>query len=232
MILRRKSAALDVAATTAAIGVVEQALLHEQGVAAGQVEDDSTWARLVSNIFSPPVVWGAVGILVAFTVSTSAADGALWAAIYGFMVCLLPAVYIVWMVKRGHITDIHIRERAQRIKPFAVSLAGALGAWFLLRSIGAAPLMPLFALFSFVQILGMFVITIWWQISMHTMSITAAVLVSGALIGPVVGVLLVPLIVLVGAARIRLNRHTLSQVIAGAMLGGTCTIIMLGLARA
>ncbi|MCS7072728.1 MAG: hypothetical protein NZM00_14580, partial [Anaerolinea sp.] len=114
---------------------------------------------------------------------------------------------------------------------FAVSLAGALGAWLLLRSIGAPSLMPLFALFSFVQILGMFIVTLWWQISMHAMSITAAVLLTGALIGPLAGIALLPLIPVVGAARVHLNRHTTAQVIAGALLGGICTIIMLLIAQ-
>ncbi|MGQ9908353.1 MAG: phosphatase PAP2 family protein [Candidatus Flexifilum sp.] len=229
MILRRKSTALDAAVTPAAVSDIEPALLSDP-TAPDDVE--STWARLISDVLSPPVVWGAVGALVAFTVSSNSADGVLWAAIYGALVCLLPALYIVWMVKRGQITDIHIRERTQRFKPFAVSLAGALGAWVLLRSIGAAPLMPLFALFSFVQILGMFIITLWWQISMHAMSITAAVLLTGALIGPLAGIALLPLIPVVGAARVRLNRHTTAQVIAGALLGGVFTLLMLAIARA
>jgi membrane-associated phospholipid phosphatase len=72
----------------------------------------------------------------------------------------------------------------------------------------------------------MLVITLWWQISMHSMSITGAVVVTGALYGLVPALLLSPLIPVVGAARIKLRRHTLAQVVGGVALGGGITLMM------
>ena len=84
----------------------------------------------------------------------------------------------------------------------------------------------LFALFSLVQIAVMLVITLWWQISMHSMSITGAVMVTGILYGLLPALILSPLIPVVGAARIQLHRHTLAQVVAGIAVGASITLLM------
>jgi len=68
-----------------------------------------------------------------------------------------------------------------------------------------------------------------WQISLHSMTITGAVVVAGALYGPGTALLLSPLIPVVGAARIKLRRHTLAQVIAGGILGALLTAVMVAL---
>ncbi|MBK8032181.1 MAG: hypothetical protein IPK17_22420 [Chloroflexi bacterium] len=128
---------------------------------------------------------------------------------------LLPAVYIAWMVWRGKITDVHMRVREQRIRPFIVSIVCTALAWQALQLLGRALTAPLFALFGLIQIAVMLAVTLKWQISMHSMSITGAVITTGALYGVVPALVLSPLIPVVGAARIKLQRHTLSQVIAG-----------------
>jgi membrane-associated phospholipid phosphatase len=52
------------------------------------------------------------------------------------------------------------------------------------------------------------------------------VVATGVLYGPLVALLLCPLIPVVGAARLKLRRHTLSQVIAGGVVGGAITLVM------
>jgi hypothetical protein len=184
------------------------------------------WPRIVSDICSPPVIWGALAFPVAFYEADSLGQALLWALTYTALVCVMPALYIGLMVWRGHITDMHIQVREQRIRPFVVSLVGTGLAWLVLTWMGAPALVPMFALFSLVQIALMLVITLWWQISMHSMSITGAVVVTGALYGLVPALLLSPLIPVVGAARIKLRRHTLAQVVGGVALGGGITLMM------
>lgn len=237
MALRRKhapmtpNALIETPASTLAVSPMEPALLPDEDEIAEMVRvTETTWARIVSDVLSPPVVWAGVAFLVAFSAAATTGDAVLWGVIYGVLVCLMPALYIGWMVQRGHITDIHIRVRRQRIKPFAVSMLGTLAAWMALRYAGAASLMPLFALCSFVQIAAMFVITLWWQISMHALAITAAVVVAAILLGAGTGLALFPLIFLVSAARVKLRRHTVTQVVAGGLLGAFSTILMFTLA--
>lgn len=185
-----------------------------------------SWARLISDILSPPVIWGLMAFPIAFHSAESQERAMVWALTYSVLVCLLPALYIGYMVWRGHITDIHVRVREQRIRPFVVSVICTVVAWMLLRWMEAPSLLPLFTLFSMIQLGVMLLITLTWQISLHSMSITGAVVVAGALYGPGTALLLSPLIPVVGAARIKLRRHTLAQVVAGGILGALLTAVM------
>ncbi len=185
-----------------------------------------TWARVTSDILSPPVIWGVLAFPVAFRAAESVQQAIVWALTYTVLVCVMPAIYIGLNVWRGHISDIHIPIREQRIRPFVVSLIGTGLAWLVLSWMGAPALLPMFALFSLVQIGVMLLITIWWQISMHTMCITGAVVVTGALYGWVPMLILTPLIPMVGVARLKLHRHTVAEVVAGVVVGGGITLMM------
>lgn len=189
-------------------------------------KSDATWARVTSDILSPPVIWGVLAFPVAFRAAESIQQALVWALTYTALVCVMPAIYIGLNVWRGHISDIHIPIREQRIRPFVVSLIGTGIAWLVLSWMGAPALLPMFALFSLVQIGVMLLITIWWQISMHTMCITGAVVVTGALYGWLPMLLLTPLIPMVGAARLKLRRHTVAEVVAGFVVGGSITLVM------
>jgi membrane-associated phospholipid phosphatase len=156
---------------------------------------------------------------IAFRDAETRSQALTWALAYGLLVCLLPMLYVGWMVRRGSITDLHMQVREQRIRPFLVSLVCTMIAWWALRLMGAPPVVPLFAFFSLVQIAVMAVITLVWQISMHAMSITGAMVAALTFFGPLWALPIIPLILLVGAARLKLKRHTLAQVIAGGMVG-------------
>ncbi|MFN8452188.1 MAG: hypothetical protein U0521_27230 [Anaerolineae bacterium] len=186
-----------------------------------------SWARLISDILSPPVIWGALAFPIAFRAADTREQALAWALTYTIMVCLLPAVYIGYMVWRGHITDVHMEVRKERIRPFIVSLVGTTIAWWMLRLMGAPPLLPNFALVSLILLGAMLLVTLVWQISMHSMSITCAVVATGALYGLGPALLLSPLIPVVGAARLKLRRHTLAEVVAGVVLGGCLTVLLL-----
>lgn len=185
-----------------------------------------SWARLISDVLSPPVIWGLMAFPIAFRTAESQERALIWALTYSVLVCILPALYIGYMVWRGHITDIHVQVREQRVRPFIVSVVCAGIAWTMLRVMDAPSLLPLFAIFSLIQLGIMLLITLLWQISMHSMSITGAVVLAGALYGPGTALLLSPLIPVVGAARIRLRRHTPAQVVAGGLLGAVLTWMM------
>jgi membrane-associated phospholipid phosphatase len=72
----------------------------------------------------------------------------------------------------------------------------------------------------------MAVITLGWQISMHAMSISGALVATGIVFGLFPALMVAPLVPLVGTARLRLERHTPAQVIAGTLLGALVTIAL------
>jgi membrane-associated phospholipid phosphatase len=185
-----------------------------------------SWERALSDILSPPMVWGALVFPMAIRATGSLQAALPWALIYVGLVCILPAAYIAIQVWRGHISDVHINLREQRLRPYAVSLTGAGLAFIAMVVLSAPQLMTLFTLFTLVQMALMLIFTTRWKISMHSMSITSAVVTMGLLFGLMVFLLLTPLILLVSVARIRLRRHSIKQVVAGIVLGGGVTLVM------
>ncbi len=165
------------------------------------------------------MVWALLAFPIALRDEPSRGQALLWAGVYIALVCVLPLIYIATMVRRGRITDIHMQVRKQRLLPFVVSMLCAVIAWLMLGLLGAPPVVPLFALFSLIQLAIMAVITLIWQISIHAISISGATVATGVLFGLQPALFTVPLVVLVGAARLKLKRHTPMQVIAGTALG-------------
>ncbi|HEX2909095.1 MAG TPA: hypothetical protein VHO69_19635, partial [Phototrophicaceae bacterium] len=141
------------------------------------------WARLISNLVSPPVVWAVLIFPIAFREAQSREHAIAWALTYGVLVCVVPVLYIAWMVRRGSISDIHMRLRQERLLPFLVSMACTGLAWYVLRLMGAPTMLPMIAIVTLAQLITMAAITLWWQISMHTMSITSAVVATGLMFG-------------------------------------------------
>ncbi|MBL8145799.1 MAG: hypothetical protein JNL34_05375 [Anaerolineae bacterium] len=184
------------------------------------------WARVLSDILSPPVVWGALAVPMALRATGSLQAALPWALIYVALVCLLPAGYIGFEVWRGRISDLHVNLREQRMKPYAVSLIGAGLAFIVMLALNAPQLMALFTVFTAVQMFLMLVFTTRWKISMHAMSITSAVFTLGVLFGLQVFLLCAPLILVVGIARVRLRRHSVRQVMAGILVGASATLAM------
>jgi membrane-associated phospholipid phosphatase len=150
----------------------------------------------------------------------------LWAGIYIALVCLLPALFIYWMVRRGSITDIHMKVRRERFLPFLVSMLCAALTWGIMQLIGASPAMPMMSAFTLAHLTVMALITLVWQISMHAMSISGAMVATGIVFGLFPALIIAPLIPLVGTARLQLERHTLAQVIAGTLVGALITIAL------
>lgn len=183
-------------------------------------------ARIISDVFSPPVVWGALAFPIAARAADTPEKVLLWASIYVFFVTILPSLFIVFMVLTGRITDVHVRVRKQRILPFIVTIVCSLVAVIILAALNS-PIMPEFALISMIQVVVILTITLFWQISMHAMSITTAVVVTGILYGFAPALLVSPLIPIVGASRVVLRRHTVAQVIAGGAVGAALTLILI-----
>lgn len=187
---------------------------------------ESKWARVISNLLSPPVVWALLAFPMAYQEADTSGHAILWAMLYGLLVCWMPVLYIAWNVRNGNITDLHMQVRRERIRPFIVTLLCTALAFAVLVAIGAPRLMPMFALFTLIQLALMTLITFVWQISMHAMSITGAVIATGALYGAPIALVMSPLVLVVGAARYKLRRHTLAQLVAGGAVGACMTALL------
>ncbi|MBA3871574.1 MAG: hypothetical protein H0X30_20705 [Anaerolineae bacterium] len=190
---------------------------------------NARWARVISNLLSPPMVWSILVFVIAFHYAENRLQGLMWALTYAILVCLMPILFIAWRVHSGKISDLHMKERQERLIPFAVSIVCAILAWEVLRLMNAPSILPLIAAITLVELIVMLVITFAWQISMHAMSISVAVVATGIVFGAAPALFVSPLLPLVGAARLRLQRHTLAQVIAGAVVGALIPLVVLAI---
>ena len=185
---------------------------------------DRRLARWISELFSPPLLAIAGLLLAAFEIQTTSAW--LWAGYYILLGIFIPVLYIIWKVRRGEITDFHMRLREQRIKPMTLSLACALTVCLSMWA-GEAPMfLKTLAVMGVFQITFLLIISLRWKISGHSTAIACLAVfllgIYGSLAAP--ALLAIPL---VAWARLRLNRHDLPQTIAGSIAGAFFMAAML-----
>ncbi len=189
---------------------------------------DDRLARWVSDILSPPVVAMAGLTLVAQTVATPAAWG--WASFYLALVVLAPTLYVIWLLRRGEVTDFHLRVREQRIKPLLVILAAMVVAALALL-VGAAPrLLLALASAGAIQATIIFLVTLRWKISGHAAAITGFAILSWLLASPAAAPAALS-VALVIWARLQLRRHTFLQTLAGAAVGALISVAVYWVGR-
>jgi membrane-associated phospholipid phosphatase len=191
-----------------------------------QPSPNHAWAKWVSDVISPPVVWMAVSLIVALAFSYTLVEALYWAGLYSLFVCVLPVLFILYNVYTGRIGDIHMQHRHERYRPLLVTILANAAALALLILQDAPVVMKLLAVMSLVEVVIISAVTLYWQISMHAMAITGATMAVGVLLSLTLALLMIPLIVLVGAARLQLDRHTPMQVFAGAMVGAFAPVIL------
>ena len=178
-----------------------------------------SWARLASDLCSPPVVLPVLAWFAAqYDVGTNG-DAWLLAGLFIVGAVIIPFATLGWWVHRGLITDIHMPERRERYWPLLLELGCTFLVWIILQRIGNFPGINLVTVFLLFETLIGLCVTMYWQISVHSGIITGAVVIAGILFGVQTALLLSPLVLLVAAARLHLKRHTVGQVAAGIAVG-------------
>jgi membrane-associated phospholipid phosphatase len=126
------------------------------------------------------------------------------------------------------LTDHHISRREQRPRIMAIALASAVAGLVVLRWLDAPR--ALFALLA-AMVAGVAValaITSFWKISIHAASAAGTVACLAILVSPW-WLLLAPLVVLTGWARVEIRDHTPVQVLVGAIVGAVVAAGVLAL---
>ncbi|UCG24213.1 MAG: phosphatase PAP2 family protein, partial [Chloroflexota bacterium] len=110
--------------------------------------------------------------------------------------------------------------------PYLMSVAGSLVALLITALFQGPQLLICLSLFSAVELGILGIINDFWKISIHATSIAAASVIVGLVYGPLAGLLLLPLVLVVCWVRLYLHRHTVAQVIAGLALGIATPLVM------
>jgi len=173
-------------------------------------------ARTVSDILSPAVM--AIPCLLLGVWASDVPGTYRFALLYFFVAVPLPVLYVLWMVKSGRVTDFHLPERRDRIGPFVLSILSGVAATALLIYFGAPTIFVAPVVTAQTQTLALLLVTLAWQISIHTATTAGLVTFAILALGSEASILAL-LVPLVAWARIYLKRHTVAQTVAGACLG-------------
>ena len=187
--------------------------------------NDEAIARWISHVISPHIVGVVLTSMMALHFSPDPLRVLLWLVGLMPLLVLPPLGYLWWRVRQGTLTDIYMPERETRLRPLTLMMIWLLACLSLIRYWEAPPVVELFVLAATVMIGVLSLVTLFWKISFHGATITAAatatMLMAGSSAWPVM--LLVPL---VGWARVRLERHTPRQVIFGSLVGALIALVL------
>jgi membrane-associated phospholipid phosphatase len=177
-------------------------------------------AEIVSAVFSPPVL-GIAMIAIAAGATQQAAAWA-WAGIPLALNVLAPILYLIWLHRRGLVSDLDVQRREERARPLLFTLASMLAAVVILWRMAAPSLLLGISIAQLLQTALALTITLRWKISMHGAAsaawLTLLIFVAGWAASP--ALLALPL---VAWSRVHLGRHTPAQTVAGAALGSLVT---------
>lgn len=177
-------------------------------------------AAVVTEISAPAPMTALAIAIVAWHSAPTPAAAIGWALLGGAFAPLLPLAHLLRQVRAGRVSDHHVAVREQRPRILAIALLSVAIGLFLLSALGAPR--PLLALLiaGASAIAAALVVSLRWKMSVHMVAVGGILTVCVILFGPVLLVFL-PLIPLVGWARIELAAHTPAQVAVGALLGAT-----------
>ncbi len=195
----------------------------------GQYRGD-LWARLSSMIFHPMIMPTlAVAILFAIpsyvSFSTPVGVRRLIIGLVFANTCIAPFLVILLMKKTGLISDVMLNNRSERVYPIMVSAFFYLFTYYLFRQANLPSLLNYFIMGATLLVLLGFVITFYWKISLHMISMggfTAYLIVLSFLLGYEMHLMIIASILasgILGSARLKLNAHKPSQVYAGYLTG-------------
>ena len=175
-------------------------------------------ARLFSNIVSPPVMFALLGLAIALA-ERPLPEALAWAAIYGFFVSLLPILVVLYLLKTGRITELHMTNTSERHIPYMTAVLSAGIAFLLITMLDGPETLRCLTIFNMLELVALGIINIFWLISIHATGIMATMLIVGLVFGWVYSLIVLPFVLLVCGVRLYLKRHTPSQIIGGLLLG-------------
>ncbi|MFZ0216757.1 MAG: phosphatase PAP2 family protein [Candidatus Dormiibacterota bacterium] len=138
---------------------------------------------------------------------------------------LLPVGYVLYQVRRRRLSDVHVGVRSQRPLVLLVALASVLVGLALLLWLGAPRQLLGLVIAGITGIVVCLAVSTRWKLSIH-LAVAAGTAVLIAYTFTPWCLLLLLLTIAVGWARLRLGDHTVSQVVAGALLGGLIAAVV------
>ncbi|WP_405712304.1 hypothetical protein OG264_25220 [Streptomyces xanthophaeus] len=179
-------------------------------------------ARVLSDGLAPGNLVVGLLLLIGWH-STGSWAGLGWGLLAAVFCGVIPIGIIMFGVRRGALTDQHIRVRRQRVLPMALSLVSVVAGIALVHVLGAPADVSALVVAMLVGLASSLLVTLGWQISVHMSVAGGTVMILLIAFGAPM-LLAVPVAVAVGWSRLALRAHTPAQLLAGSALGSTAAL--------
>lgn len=189
-----------------------------------------TLAYGISGLSSPFIVALIIPISIIYMLAVTYTQFLLFGGLFILFVSVIPLLFIIWGVRRGIYSDVHLKNKEQRFMPFifiTISISFLAFVYFLLQAPPAIMGMTVALAMIGIIYLG---VTKYWKISMHSGFLSGCI-TSLALLVNLKYFLLFLLMPFVIWARMHRGRHNLAQGVAGAALVCLSTYLILKIMR-
>lgn len=183
-------------------------------------------AHLVSDATRLPLL--AVPLFLAVGFQAAGTAGLLWALLCVSLTSGLSLLYLLYLARSGKVRDPRSIPRAERVGPLRVVAALHAGAFALVYGLGG-PAELSAALLSYAIATVLFAgLTPLINLSLHAAGVAGTAVCLLFVFGPL-GLAATLLLPAVFWARLRLGRHTVFELVLGAVVGGGGTWLAFGL---
>lgn len=182
-------------------------------------------AEIISIVFDPLIVTLITLFLILSAINLSWLERLGWFLVFILLGILPTVVFILKEIKIGKIHDWFISKREERYKVVLVSILSMLTVNLVTFVLSAPDLIQIFVRIALIESILLSLITYWWKISFHSAFFSFFATSMFFLYGS--GVLFLFLLLpLIGWSRVRLNKHTPAQIVAGAVISCLVTYLM------
>lgn len=175
------------------------------------------FARIISTLFVPPSFTIIIYLIFAFTLESDSYKRLLTFLIPFIFGFIAPIALFLYLRKKGKLVDQDASIKEERTFPFIIAIVFYVLGLLLMINFNLNIISIAFWFCYISNTLITIIINKYWKISAHAMGATgpfaAVVFAFGSL-----GLVMLPIVILVGWARIELKCHTLSQVVVGIIL--------------
>ena len=182
-------------------------------------------ARLLSNVISPPIMFAITGLALGLY-ERPIWPGLAWGAVYSLLIALTPMVVVLYLLRTGRVSDIHMSATHERHIPYLIAVTSSAVAYVLLVAFDGPMLLRCLAILSFITLGALGLINTRWLISIHATAAASTWLILSLIFGWTVSLILLPFVILICLIRLYLKRHTPAQVLAGVVLGISGVLLM------
>ncbi len=179
-------------------------------------------ARIVTEVFTPPLLAVVAMGVVSYQSSAHTSEFLKWWGLSSLLIGIIPVAFILMRLRGGHLSDHNMSVANQRYMPFVISIASNLAAFVVMRLMSAPPFIIAFTLSAVTVLVLAILLTPKCKMSIHCSTVAGMAIILTFVLGTWAWsmVILVPV---VGWSRVKVAQHTVPQVVLGGMVGAGVT---------